>query len=71
MKLITLGTSHGDPTVNRFNVSTLLLETSAGRFLIDAGAPAAALLIRRGVPVEFFFSHLNEDHFGGISGILK
>ena len=52
MKLITLGTSHGDPTVNRFNVSTLLQETSAGRFLIDAGAPAAALLIRRGVPVE-------------------
>ena len=37
-KLITLGTSHGDPTFCRFNSSTLL-QVDEALYLIDAGAP--------------------------------
>ena len=47
MKFVTLGTSHGDPTRERFNTSTLLDAEECG-ILFDAGAPVNALLIRRG-----------------------
>ncbi|MDD3154688.1 MAG: MBL fold metallo-hydrolase [Victivallaceae bacterium] len=74
MKMITLGTSHGDPTRTRFNTSTLL-EINHTYYLLDAGAPVAALLIRRGIDLNLlraiFITHMHEDHFGGLSGIIK
>ena len=74
MKIITLGTGHGNPTETRFNSSTLL-RCGSGDYLIDAGAPAAALLIRHGIDIcklrGIFLTHMHEDHFGGLSGLIK
>ena len=74
VKLITLGTSHGDPTLTRFN-SALLLQVSGKSYLFEAGAPVNALMIRHGI--EFadikavFVSHSHEDHIGGLPGLIK
>ena len=65
MKIITLGTSHGDPTVTRFNSSTLF-RTGTADYLIDAGSPVNALMIRRNIPLSalraVFITHQHEDH---------
>ena len=65
MKIITLGTSHGDPTVTRFNSSTLF-QIGTADYLVDAGAPVNALLIRRNIPLSalraVFITHQHEDH---------
>ncbi|OGV32466.1 MAG: hypothetical protein A2020_02110 [Lentisphaerae bacterium GWF2_45_14] len=74
MKITTLGTSHGDHTYCRFNSSTLL-ETGDGMYLVDAGAPVEALLIRAAKRFEklkaVFISHMHNDHVGGLPGLIK
>ena len=50
-RIITWGTSHGDPTWCRFNSSTLL-QVCGKSYLIDAGAPVNALMIRQGCRLQ-------------------
>lgn len=70
----TLGTSHGDQTYCRFNSSTLL-EVGDHTYLVDAGAPVEALLVRAGKPLEnlkaVLLTHMHNDHVGGLAGLIK
>ena len=74
MMITTLGTSHGDQTYCRFNSSTLF-EIGNNAYLVDAGAPVEALLIRSGKQFEnlkaVFITHMHNDHVGGLAGLIK
>ena len=74
MQITTLGTSHGSPTCSRFSSSTLI-ETAGRAYLVDAGSPVHALLVRAGKSVDplsaVFVTHMHEDHAGGLHGLCK
>lgn len=69
MKITFLGTSHGVPAPDRY-CSCTLIEVRQARYLIDAGAPAIDLLVRRGVDLAsiraLFTTHLHGDHVNGV-----
>lgn len=72
--ITTLGTSHGDQTYCRFNSSTLF-EVGNNSYLVDAGTPVEALLIRSEKQFEnlkaVFVTHMHNDHVGGLPGLIK
>lgn len=75
MKLITLGTSHGDPTDIRFNSSNLL-EVENNQYIIDAGVPVNALFIKKNTNKfsrvkAIFITHMHDDHVGGLPSFIK
>lgn len=73
MKILFLGTSHGYPEKGRFTSATLI-EAGAHSYLLDAGGPAAALMMNhekkfsdlRGI----FITHMHSDHVGALSGVI-
>ena len=74
MKITFLGTSHGDPTTDRYNAS-LLIESGDAGYLFDCGSPATASLVRRGFDFgrlrAVFISHMHLDHCGDLPNLLK
>lgn len=69
MKIIFLGTSHGVPSAKRYCACNMI-EVNGSRYIIDAGAPLADLLLRRHIPFgtirAFFNTHLHGDHINGL-----
>ncbi|MBQ8696152.1 MAG: ribonuclease Z [Clostridia bacterium] len=75
MRIYTLGTSHGDSTPTRFNTSTAYEAADGTIYMVDCGAPAEALLRRKGLQMAsvraVFITHMHDDHVGGLSGFVK
>ncbi len=69
MKIVFLGTSHGDPEVNRY-CSSIALCVANKYYVIDAGAPILPLLLNRGIHPKdvagIFITHAHDDHYFGL-----
>ncbi len=73
MYVTTLGTSHGDQMLNRFNSSTLY-ETGDNLYIFDAGEPVTASLVRKRKDFSkikaIFITHMHSDHVAGLPLLL-
>ncbi|MDD5697791.1 MAG: ribonuclease Z [Victivallaceae bacterium] len=69
-----LGSASGVPTENRFPTS-ILVKQGKNYYLLDAGEPCAALLVRENIPYNkikaLFISHMDPDHSSGIFMLLQ
>lgn len=69
MKITFIGTSHGVPAKDRY-CSCILLEVGGSFYFVDAGAPLADVIQRRGLDFNnfkaVFTTHAHGDHTAGI-----
>lgn len=69
MKITFIGTSHGVPSAERF-CTCMLLESGDSFYFIDAGAPIADIIQRRGLDMHafkgVFTTHVHGDHTAGL-----
>lgn len=74
MKITFAGTSHGVPSAERF-CSCYIIESGDKVYLIDAGAPAAEMIMRYGREVNdfraFFATHCHGDHTNGMLSLAS
>jgi ribonuclease Z len=74
MKIITLGTGSGKPTLRR-NVSAVALVREGEWLLFDCGEGTQLQIMRAGLApsklAAIFITHLHGDHFNGLAGLLS
>ena len=74
MKITTIGTSHGDPTLTR-NQSSTLIETQGRYYLVDAGEGVNSYLIRHGLRASMlngvFITHRHIDHTSSLPVVIE
>lgn len=74
MLITTLGTSHGNHTMTRYNSSTLI-QTEGAAYLVDCGEPVAGTLERsdKWTPTirALFVTHMHADHIGGLAELTN
>ena len=69
MKITFVGTSHGVPSAERY-CTCMLIESGDSFYFIDAGAPIADIIQRRGLEMHdfkaVFTTHVHGDHTAGL-----
>ena len=69
MKITFVGTSHGVPSAERY-CTCILIESGDSFYFIDAGAPIADIIQRRGLDMHgfkaVFTTHVHGDHTAGL-----
>ena len=74
MKITFVGTSHGVPAADRF-CSCYMIESGGKIYMVDAGAPAAEMILRYGGDVNdfraLFTTHVHRDHPAGMVHLIS
>ena len=74
MKITFVGTSHGVPAADRF-CSCYMIESNGKIYMIDAGAPAAEMILRYGGEIDnfkaLFTTHVHSDHTAGMVHLIS
>lgn len=74
MKIIFAGTSHGVPSADRF-CSCYVIEVNGKIYMVDAGAPAAEMILRHGGDINdfraLFTTHVHADHTSGMLHLIS
>ncbi|MBQ8408623.1 MAG: ribonuclease Z [Clostridia bacterium] len=74
MKITFVGTSHGVPAADRF-CSCYMIESGGKIYMVDAGAPAAEMILRYGGNINdfraLFTTHVHGDHTAGMVHLIS
>ena len=74
MKITFIGTSHGVPSADRF-CSCYMIEVGGKIYMVDAGAPAAEMILRNGGDINkfcaLFTTHVHSDHTFGMIHLIS
>lgn len=74
MKITFVGTSHGVPAKDRY-CSCYMIESGGKIYMVDAGAPAAEMILRYGGEINdfraLFTTHVHVDHTVGMVHLIS